>query len=714
MTFLGFSGLVNFITCIFLGLFVLSRNPKNKLNISYFIFNFSIALYSFGYFFWQFAQNEQEGLFWFKVLTIGFIPLNVAYLHFVFYLTGIFDSKKKELIIYYLINIIFIILTINSYLYTKVELRHNLGYWPIPSVLFHIYLIFWFWQSLYGFYWLIKRIKTATGLKREQIKYFAIAVSVGFIGGASNWPMWYNIPFPPYLNILISLYAIMFANAIIKYQLLNIKVAMTRAGIFLAVYTIVLGIPLWIGSREGFGQISSISLFIMATTGPLVYRYLQKKADDLILAEQKKYQKLLNESGKTILKHHDMQILMDSVTEMIVKAVNIEFAAAFLLGKFKHTFRLQSAYGNNPFAKAYCISDKNKITARILDKKKPFPVEENDPVNSGINKPVNLVVPFFSDDNLYGFLFLGEKKNRSFYSQDDLNTFEILANQIALAVDNCLFMEQTKKAQEELFQSEKHSIIGGMAEGVAHQIKNRLNLFSVASSGIKMEINNFQKNNSALITGNQQLGEILNDLVEINETILKNVKKTDEVVHNIVEYSKIQDKENDFSEFSLKRTVDIAYYLTRIQHDFAVELKTDGIDRPVYGIMSRLLETIYSLMDNSLDAIEEKVKYKLDMREKKNYIPQISLKLEETDSSNIIQLFDNGVGIEDKNKNKIFAPYFTTKASYKTKPNTGIGMYVIHRIVEEIHSGKIWFESEYMKGTTFYIQLPKEKSIGLV
>jgi len=84
----------------------------------------------------------------------------------------------------------------------------------------------------------------------------------------------------------------------------------------------------------------------------------------------------------------------------------------------------------------------------------------------------------------------------------------------------------------------------------------------------------------------------------------------------------------------------------------------------------------------------------------------IKLKLEETSTKYRIEISDNGSGIKDEAKSKIFAPFFTTKSSYKS--GTGIGMYVVRRIVEENHKGRIWFESAHMQGTKFIIELPKK------
>ena len=70
-------------------------------------------------------------------------------------------------------------------------------------------------------------------------------------------------------------------------------------------------------------------------------------------------------------------------------------------------------------------------------------------------------------------------------------------------------------------------------------------------------------------------------------------------------------------------------------------------------------------------------------------------------------LEDNGLGVKEENLKKVFTPFFTTKTS--SRRGTGLGLYVIRRIITEIHNGKINFESEYKVGTRFIIELPLAK-----
>jgi len=62
------------------------------------------------------------------------------------------------------------------------------------------------------------------------------------------------------------------------------------------------------------------------------------------------------------------------------------------------------------------------------------------------------------------------------------------------------------------------------------------------------------------------------------------------------------------------------------------------------------------------------------------------------------------MGIKDDNAKKVFTPFFTTKTS--SRRGTGLGLYVIRRIITDTHKGKILFESAYKVGTRFILELP--------
>jgi len=82
-------------------------------------------------------------------------------------------------------------------------------------------------------------------------------------------------------------------------------------------------------------------------------------------------------------------------------------------------------------------------------------------------------------------LALGSKLSGDVFSPEDVGVFKILSYQAALAIENARFLEEFKKAQERIFQADKLASIGAMADGVAHQINNRLQVFlAVAAAGV--------------------------------------------------------------------------------------------------------------------------------------------------------------------------------------------------------------------------------------
>ncbi|HQF09500.1 MAG TPA: ATP-binding protein [Spirochaetota bacterium] len=715
MNFLAVTGLLNFISSAFIGIFVLIKNPRASLNRHFFNINASIAVYSVGYLLWQVSGHPDTALAWFKVLFCGIILINVTFLHYVFAILGKLPRKKFELIGYYLANAVFLALNLMSLLYTGLEPRHGHGYWPVPTIIFSVYLAFWIWQLLYGFILLLLSLKTVTGRLREQVKYTIVSGLIGFIGGASNWPMWYGIDFAPYANILITGYIGLMGFAIIRFRLMDIKVVLTRTGIFVGIYTLVLGGPFLIGVRTDFGFLSFLALFVLATIGPILYRYLMGKAEGVLLAKQREYQRILNESVVFMLREHSLDRLLKLIIYGMKTIIKVDYAAIFLDDKENECFTLKVANSFSVLPEGFCIPYDNPTIDLLKEHKRPLVLEEMSHLfHSDTDRKIKMIVPSFFDNRLLGFLLLGEKESKTFYTMDDLQTFELLSHQTAMAIENCLYLDERKKTQERLFQAEKLAFIGGMAEGVAHQIRNRLNHFSLGSRQIQHEIADFLKAHADLVNQNTAIREAFDSLNDISESIVENVIRTNAVIQGILNYTLADDRRNTFSELPFKDVAEGAIDLAKIKHGIdELPIKTEiDPDAMIYGIMTQLMESLYNLIDNSYEAIEEKRNTFKNAEERKSYEPFILIRFTQQPDGSLIEITDNGIGIASEDARKIFAPYYTTKSSFKSHSELGIGLYVVHRIIEENHKGSIWFESRHMQGTSFFIKLPLQNNAG--
>ncbi len=498
---------------------------------------------------------------------------------------------------------------------------------------------------------------------------------------------------------------------VIRYRLMDIRVAITRAGIFVFIYGAVLGVPFYIGYLTKSWALATSFAVILATVGPIVYRSLQKKAADALLSEQRRYQKILVQAASGMSREHDLNRLAKLIVYIVKRSVRIDFSAIIIEDRDQGVYKLRATRDGVHAIGSSTFSYKDPLVKYLRHKKEPLLYEELPPdLRNSLHFPlrVALIVPSFIEDRLLGFLFLGEKLNRQPYTQDDINVFRILSHQTALAIENCFFFDEFKKAQEKIFTAEKLASIGGMADGVAHQIKNRLNHFSIASGEMKFEIMDFIKSKPRFVEENPELKKTFDYLVNISDSLVNNVKRTDDIIKGILHFARVEEKETFFSYFSLKESIDLSLNLLRVKHEIEnIPLVIDlGSSDMIHGVKAQITEAIYNLLDNAYEALQEKKKM-FDGDEKKNYNPLIELKLFQEPHLSRIEISDNGIGIKEEDKHRIFAPFFTTKSSYKS--GTGIGMYVVQRMIEENHNGKIWFSSEYMQGARIFIELPKKQ-----
>jgi len=120
----------------------------------------------------------------------------------------------------------------------------------------------------------------------------------------------------------------------------------------------------------------------------------------------------------------------------------------------------------------------------------------------------------------------------------------------------------------------------------------------------------------------------------------------------------------------------------------------------IKGNMVQLQEVFFNFIDNAYDAIVER---KVTLNEP-GYRGRITVSVKpKSDHLLEIVIEDNGMGIRDQNNKKVFTPFFTTKTS--SRRGTGLGLYVIEKIITEAHKGKISFESQHKTGTRFILEL---------
>lgn len=716
------SGLVLFLSCLILNVIIL-RSRRSKLLNSWVFFNFSVGIWGFLTFLIGNIKNEELSLFLWKLAhaSVAFIPVFLFYNTILFCEIGGLRTRVRIFRFCIAQAVFFSILAFSNWnLFILGVKPFSTFFYMVGGPLYCVFFVVWLFFVLYAFYCLFEKYKISKGTKKDQIKYFFVGILFGFSGGATNFFPVFHINFYPFGNFTIPIYCVIVTYAILRYRLMDIKIAITRTGIFVLVYTLVLGIPfltvfLWqeflkrkLG--DGWWMVPLLVSTALATLGPFVYLYVNNKAEAKILKEQKAYQNVLRNASGGMIKIKNLKKLLNLVVHVVTKTVKIKYAAIYLHDQENKQYELYSVRGNKDI-KTNCqnIDAGSPLVWHLVAKREPVIAEEISlrlqdlPQKHGLAKLVEqltslkaaVVIPSFVEKRLIGILVLGEKKSGKLYSQDDLVVFSVLANQAALAIENAQFYDEVKRTHEQLFQAEKMATIGTMADGLSHQINNRFHALSLIA-GDSLDIVKMTDVSECREDIQKAFGDLKNSL----ERIESNVLQGGEVVKGLLKYSRPADggfEEIDFRDV-IKGAIDMVQYKIKLKE---IDLTQTYPENPpkIHANLIQLQEVFFNLIDNAYDATRDRI----NQLKEDGYRGRIEVTVSDGGDSLNIKVSDNGIGVKDLDRKKLFTPFFTTKAT--AKKGTGLGLYVIEKIISS-HSGSIAVNSEYLRGTDFTIILP--------
>jgi two-component system NtrC family sensor kinase len=267
-------------------------------------------------------------------------------------------------------------------------------------------------------------------------------------------------------------------------------------------------------------------------------------------------------------------------------------------------------------------------------------------------------------------------------------------------------LSNLKSTQAQLIQSEKMASLGELTAGIAHEIQNPLNF-----------VNNFSEVSNELIdemktemaTGNQQLAtEIANDIKQNLEKINHHGKRADAIVKGMLQHSRTSSgvKESTDMNALAEEYLRLAFHGLRAKDkSFNSKFETDFDSSipTIYVVPQDIGRVILNLITNAFYAVNEKAKQNISGYEPTVVIgTRYSLSPGDGQGEALITVKDNGNGIPDKIKDKIFQPFFTSKP---TGQGTGLGLSLSYDIVKS-HGGKLTVETTEGEGSAFVIALP--------
>ncbi|MGF7118841.1 sensor histidine kinase [Methanobacterium oryzae] len=193
-------------------------------------------------------------------------------------------------------------------------------------------------------------------------------------------------------------------------------------------------------------------------------------------------------------------------------------------------------------------------------------------------------------------------------------------------------------------------------------------------------------------------GQLDDDADEFIDFIIDGSKRMKQLILDLLEYSRVTTKGQEFIPVNTKEILDyVLNNLNTLIAENKVIITLDNLPT-ITADKGQLTRVFQNLISNS-------IKFR-----KADEQPKIQISYEEKENEHFFSVSDNGIGIEKQYFNRIFT-IFQRLHTIKEYSGTGIGLSVTKRIIER-HGGRIWVESSFGKGSTFYFTIPKSPCIN--
>jgi PAS domain S-box-containing protein len=316
--------------------------------------------------------------------------------------------------------------------------------------------------------------------------------------------------------------------------------------------------------------------------------------------------------------------------------------------------------------------------------------------------------------------FVIDKEAKSLELEVVKNDFTEIRIQVdaSISIDNtgvvqqihCIFVdisEQTR-IQDLILQSEKLSTIAGLAAGIAHEINTPLSGIMQSAQLIEMFLDP-ENEQSVRVAG--EFGVDLSKVREYTQEqeldyfiggIRNSAMTASEIIQNLLEFSR--PRKGGWASVRLSHLLDRIVQLILSDYDLKKKYNVINVNFEkeydsklpfIHCVSAEIEQVFYNVIKNAVHA----------MGKARTEQPKVLIRTRLKNNTAYIEIEDNGPGIKIETIKHIFDPFFTTK---EPGEGTGLGLSVSYAIVTGKHSGLIWIDPEYKKGTKFVIELPAE------
>lgn len=340
-----------------------------------------------------------------------------------------------------------------------------------------------------------------------------------------------------------------------------------------------------------------------------------------------------------------------------------------------------------------------------------------------------LCTPILQQGKLIAILYLENHVTVGAFTRDRVELLNFLCAQAAISLENArlyqqaqTYAQQLEQSQLQIVQSEKMASLGNLVAGVAHEINNPLGFLNGSIDNVKDYMQDilghlelYQQNYPNPTVPIQDNAEDIDleyltaDLPKLLVSMKGATDRIKGISTSLRTFSRVDTDHTitvNLHECIESTLLILKYRLKANEHRPAIEIIQDYGNLPQVDCFPGQLNQVFmNILANAIDIFDE-MSQTQPFHEIQAYPQQITIRTEAMANQVQIGIRDNGVGMTEEVKTKIFDHLFTTKGVGK---GTGLGLAIARQIVVEKHGGRLEVESGVGQGTEFLIRLPIQR-----
>ncbi len=690
MTFWALSGLLNGLAATGLTILVYSRDPHEIRHRTFGYFGVSVAIWSFGYFGWQLAETRDVAYVLVGVFMIGAIALPVTYLHHILVLLNLVDRYKTLIRVSYALALLFLIGNATTAFVADVQPALNFSFWPKPGWLFHPYLMWWALLIVFTIYLLYTALRHTSGVKRTQYLYLLIATIFGFGGGATNFPLWYDIPLPPYGTIFTTIYVALVAYTLLQHRLMDFSLAFEK-GVTYLVLLVLVALPVYplllLMQKIFWGHINLqfsfllLTLFLLTVIGAYQMKVGTEGAiSRTLFRERHEAYTTLTNFSKALVTILDVNTLTNEIVRTLGQNMGAKTVSLYLLEKQQATYRLAAEFGTSkgktphlatvglksPLPQYLQETQAGLIRQDLEHDSRYESAQLLTTLRDSFHSEVAL--PLANKHRLVGFCCLGSRKGRVLYSEQDLTILTTLAQEAAIALDNSLLYEELKESQAQAHRADRLRSLESMAGGLAQEILPPLGSIKTFVTQVPTQIQDLEY------------------VAKLSEEVAQDVAKIERLIKEVLDYArqtKPQARQEDLNEI----VESCLYFIEAIptSKPVMIEKNLSATIPPLWIDRQQIKQVVLNILMSSLDImgpVGGTITVITKPRMKSEYEPWAELEMTLSRGGLPLPEFQGDGGL-------LFAHAAEPKdVKNQPIPGKGLGLAIANQIIQE-HQGFI-------------------------